>query len=148
MSRPAWAIAGTRQGWREPAEVRRGVWLYRKGRGNEPGLKAPLFWLTLRTPLDSETGIYRGGLAEQIQKGLQSDAVGIGGIKLVWGGKHSCLMGSLKALSLVFSCLSLAVSCLSCSVSFSISFVLSLLRSLSLFTRKMSLSSCFIRCSC
>jgi hypothetical protein len=38
MSRPAWAMAGTRRRWREPAEVRRGRWLHRRG-GNEPGLQ-------------------------------------------------------------------------------------------------------------
>jgi hypothetical protein len=37
MSRSARAMAGTRQGWREPAEMRRGKWLHRKGRGNGPG---------------------------------------------------------------------------------------------------------------
>jgi hypothetical protein len=79
-------------------------------------------------------------LAQQIQEGLQSGAVGIGGIELDSGGKHSCLTESLKAFSLAFSCLSLAVSCLSCSVSFSISFVLSLLRSI-------AIRLAFIRCS-
>jgi hypothetical protein len=39
MSRSARAMAGTRQGWREPAEVRRGGSLRRKGRGKEPGLQ-------------------------------------------------------------------------------------------------------------
>ena len=39
MSRPARAMAGTRHGWREPAEVRRGGWLRLNGRGNEPGLQ-------------------------------------------------------------------------------------------------------------
>jgi hypothetical protein len=79
-------------------------------------------------------------LAQQIQEGLQSGAVGIGGIELDSGGKHSRLMESLKAFSLAFSCLNLAVSCLSCSVSFSISFVLSLLRSI-------AIRLAFIRCS-
>jgi hypothetical protein len=37
MSRSALAMAGTRQGWQEPAEMRRGKWLLRKGRGNGPG---------------------------------------------------------------------------------------------------------------
>ena len=133
-------MAGTRQGWREPAEVRRGGWLHRKGRGNEPGLRAPLFCPSLRAPLDSEIRIYWGRLAQQIQEGLQSGAVGIGGIELDSGGKHSRLMESLKAFSLAFSCLNLAVSCLSCSVSFSISFVLSLLRSI-------AIRLAFIRCS-
>jgi hypothetical protein len=34
MSRSARAAAGTRQGWREPAEMRRGGWLHRKGKSN------------------------------------------------------------------------------------------------------------------
>jgi hypothetical protein len=91
--------------------------------------------------MDSEIGIYWGGLAQQVQEGLQSGAVGVGGIKLDSGGKHSRLTDAFKAFSL-------AVSCLSCSISFSISFVLSLLRSPALLTRKISLSSCFFRCSC
>jgi hypothetical protein len=101
----------------------------------------------LRAPLDSEIGIYWGRLAQQIQEGLQSGAVGIGGIELDSGGKHSRLMESLKAFSLAISCLNLAVSCLSCkisfsicSVSFSIRFVLSLLRSI-------AIRLAFIRCS-
>ena len=37
MSRSARAMAGTRQEWWEPAEMRRGKWVDRKGRGNGPG---------------------------------------------------------------------------------------------------------------
>ena len=43
MSRSARAMAGTRQGWQEPAEMRRGKWLLRKGRGN--GLNSGHGWL-------------------------------------------------------------------------------------------------------
>ncbi len=83
--------------------------------------------------MDSEIGIYWGGLAQQIQEGLQSGAVGVRGIELDSGGKHSCLTDAFKVFSLAFSCLS-------CSISFSISFVLSLLRSI-------AIRFSFIRCS-
>jgi hypothetical protein len=43
MSRSARAMAGTRQGWREPAEMRRGRWLQRKGKSN--GLNSGHGWL-------------------------------------------------------------------------------------------------------
>ena len=56
-------------------------------------------------------------LAHQGKEGPQSGSVGCGGIELDSGGKQCCLIKTLKALSLAFSCLSLAFSRLSCSVS-------------------------------
>jgi hypothetical protein len=53
--------------------------------------------------VDSEIGSYWGGLAQQIQEGLQSGAIDVCGIELDSGGKHSRLMESLKALYLAFS---------------------------------------------
>ena len=86
-----------------------------------------------RAVMASEIRIFRGGLGQQRQEGLQSGAVGVGGIELHSGGKHNCLTDAFKAFSLAFSCLS-------CSISFSISFVLSLLRSI-------AIRFSFIRCS-
>ena len=43
MSRSARAMAGIRQGWREPANNRRGGWLHRKGKSN--GLISEHGWL-------------------------------------------------------------------------------------------------------
>jgi hypothetical protein len=65
---------------------------------------------------------------------------GRGGIELGSGGKQRCLIKALKAFSLAFSSLSCSVSLSISSLSFSICFVLSLLRSISLL-------SCFIRSS-
>jgi hypothetical protein len=47
-----------------------------------------LFGLALWALLDSEIQIFWCGLAEQAQEGLQSGAVGIGGIELDSGGKQ------------------------------------------------------------
>jgi hypothetical protein len=43
MIRSARAMAGTRQGWRKPADNRRGGWLHRKGKSN--GLNSGHGWL-------------------------------------------------------------------------------------------------------
>ena len=83
--------------------------------------------------MDSEIQIVWGGLAQHIQEGLQSGAIDVCGIELDSGGKHSCLTDAFKVFSLAFSCLS-------CSISFSICFVLSLLRSI-------AIRLLFIRCS-
>jgi hypothetical protein len=76
------------------------------GSKQRPGIRARWFGHALSALMDSEIQIFRCGLAQQAQEDLQSDAVGIGGIKLDLGGKHSCLMESLNAYSLAFSCLS------------------------------------------
>ncbi len=73
-------------------------------------------------------------VCDQHQEGLESGSVGASGIELESSGKQCCSIKALKALALAFSRLS-------CWVSLSI-------RSLSLLTRKISLSSCFIRNSC
>jgi hypothetical protein len=46
ISRSARAMAGIRHGWRARAEMRRGKWLHRKGRGNGPGIKVDQAALT------------------------------------------------------------------------------------------------------
>jgi hypothetical protein len=58
------------------------------GEEQRPGIRARLFGLALWALLDSEIQIFWCGLAEQAQEGLQSGAVGIGGIELDSGGKQ------------------------------------------------------------
>lgn len=58
------------------------------GEEQRPGIRARLFGLALWALLDSEIQIFWSGLAQQAQEDLQSDAVGIGGIKLDSGGKQ------------------------------------------------------------
>jgi hypothetical protein len=113
--------------------------------------KAPRF---SSSSCHAEIPILLQPLGHQGEEGPQSGSVGWGGVELHSGGKQCCLIKTLKALCLAFSCLSLAFSRLSCSVSFlicsvslSICFVLSSICSLSLLTRKISLSISFIRCS-
>ncbi|MFM9100147.1 MAG: hypothetical protein ACKOPS_01930, partial [Cyanobium sp.] len=69
-----------------------------------PGFRAWWFGLALWGLIDSEIQTFWGGLAQQAQEGLQSGAVGIGGIELDSGGKHSRLTDAFKAFSLAFSC--------------------------------------------
>jgi hypothetical protein len=59
------------------------------GEEQRPGFRACLFGLALWALMDSEIQIFWGGMAQQAQEGLQSGAVGIGGIELDSGGKHS-----------------------------------------------------------
>jgi hypothetical protein len=77
--------------------------------------KAPRFSSSSRP---AAIPIFLQPLARQGEEGPQSGSVGWGGVELHSGGKQCCLIKTLKALCLAFSCLSLAFSRLSCSVSF------------------------------
>jgi hypothetical protein len=55
-----------------------------------PGIRARSFGLALWGLMDSGIQIFWCGLAQQAQEGLQSGAVGIGGIELDSGG-NQCL---------------------------------------------------------
>ena len=76
--------------------------------------KAPRFH---RPSCHAGIPIVQQPLGHQGDEGPQSISVGWGGVELHSGGKQCCLIKTLKALCLAFSCLSLAFSRLSCSVS-------------------------------
>jgi hypothetical protein len=80
--------------------------------------------------------IGRSDVGDQGQEELEPGSVGGSGVKLDSSGKQCCLIKALKALCLAFSRRS-------SSVSFSICLVSLAIRSLSLLTRKISLSSCY-----
>ncbi len=72
-----------------------------QGEEQPPEPRARLVALALWGLMDSESGIYWGGLAQQVQEGLQSGAVGVCGIELDLGGKHSRPMESQKDLFVI-----------------------------------------------